>query len=239
VGQKSKDNAKIYAAMVNMVDRQVGEVRSLLKELGLAENTILFFSGDNGGQAYFADKEHPAGLFAPNVDPRTGKRFRGGKGNLYEGGLRVPFIAHWADKIAPGQVSQYLGCFSDVMPTLAELAGAKPPPNIDGLSLVPTLLGEKAAGRTQPQHLYLYWEDGPQRAVRCGQWKLVGTPKKWELYDLAADIEEKADVAAQHPEIVQKLAAYAEQAHTPNTWGEWIDKSKSFRPTPAVKSYAP
>ena len=239
VGQKSKDDAKIYAAMVNMVDRQVGEVRSLLKELGLAENTILFFSGDNGGNAYFADKEHPAGIFAPNVDPKTGKRFRGGKGNLYEGGLRVPFIAHWPGRIAPGQVSQYLGCFSDVLPTLAELAGAKPPPNIDGLSLVPTLLGEKAAGRPQSQHEYLYWEAGPKRAVRCGQWKLVGTLKQWELYDLAADIEEKADVAAQHPEIVQKLAAYAEQAHTPNTWGEWIDKSKSFRPAPAVKSYAP
>jgi len=151
----------------------------------------------------------------------------------------VPFIAYWADKIAPGQVSQYLGCFSDVLPTLAELAGAKPPPNIDGLSLVPTLFGEKAAGRPQPQHEYLYWEAGPKRAVRCGQWKLVGTLKQWELYDLAADIEEKADVAAQHPEIVQKLAGYAEQAHAPNTWGEWIDKSKSFRPTPAVKSYAP
>ena len=102
-----------------------------------------------------------------------------------------------------------------------------------------TLFGEKAAGRPQPQHEYLYWEAGPKRAVRCGQWKLVGTPKQWELYDLAADIEEQQDVAAKHPDVVRKLAAYAEQAHTPNTWGEWIDKSKSFRVTPEVKSYAP
>ena len=239
VGQQGKDDAKIYAAMVNLVDREVGEVLAMLKELGLAENTLVFFSGDNGGKAYFADKEHPAGLFAPNVDPKTGKRFRGGKSSLYEGGLRVPFIAYWPGRIAPGQVGDYLGCFTDVMPTLAELAGAKPPDGIDGLSLVPTLLGEKAAGRPQPQHEYLYWEAGLKRAVRCGQWKLVGTPKQWELYDLAADIEEQQDVAAKHPDVVRKLAGYAEQAHTPNTWGEWVDKSKSFRVTPEVKSYAP
>ena len=182
---------------------------------------------------------HPAGLFAPNVDPKTGKRFRGGKGSLYEGGLRVPFIVRWPGRIAAGEVSDYLGHFSDVMPTLAELAGAKPPASIDGFSLVPTLLGEKAAGRAQPPHEYLYWEDGAKRAVRCGTWKLVGTPKKWELYDLAADIEEKTDMGGQRPDIVEKLAAYAEKAHTPNRVGEWLDKSKSFRPAPGVKSYMP
>jgi len=169
----------------------------------------------------------------------AGRRSSVGKGNLYEGGLRVPFIVRWPGKVAPGQVSDYLGCFADLMPTLAELAGAKPPAGTDGLSLVPTLLGEKAAGRKQEQHEYLYWEAGPRRAVRRGNWKLIGTPGKWELYDLAADIEEKTDVAAQHADTVEKMAAYAEKAHTPNRVGEWLDKAKSFRPAPGVRSYAP
>src|SRR6185295_11084168 len=86
------DNAKIYAAMVNLVDRELGEVRNLLKELGIAEKTFIYFSGDNGGLEYFKDEQHPRGLFGPNVNPKTGVDFRGGKGNLREGGLRVAGI---------------------------------------------------------------------------------------------------------------------------------------------------
>jgi arylsulfatase A len=238
-GQKTKDDAKVYAAMVNMVDRQVGEIMALLKDLGLDRNTIVFFSGDNGGNTYFADKGHPAGFFAPNVDPKTGKRFRGGKGNLYEGGLRVPFIVRWPGKIAPGRVSDHLGYFADVMPTLTDLAGIKLPDDTDGLSLVPTLLGEKAAGGKQAEHEYLYWEAGAKRAVRCGNWKLVGTPRKWELYDLAADVEEKTDLAARRPEVVKKLAGFAEQAYTPARKGQWLDESKSFRAKRGSTSYVP
>jgi arylsulfatase A len=237
VGQRSKDDAKVYAAMVNMLDRQVGEILSLLQELGLDENTIIFFSGDNGGQPYFADKQHPEGLFSPNVDPRTGQRFRGGKGTLYEGGLRVPFIVRWPGKIKPRQVSDQLGYFADLLPTLAEFAGVSAPTNTDGLSLLPTLLGEKTAGRAQPQHEYLYWEDGPQRAVRCGQWKLVGKPKKWELYDLTADPGEGHDLAADRPELVSKLATFAIQAHTLARPGECLDPTKGFQAAPGLKSY--
>jgi len=240
-GPSSRDDPKVYAAMVNMVDRQLGEVMALIKDLGLDQNTIVFFSGDNGGHTYFADAEHPAGLFGPNVDPKTGRRFRGGKGNLYEGGLRIPMIVRWPGRVPAGAVSDFLWYFPDVMPTLAELAGVRPPDGIDGISIVPTLLGEKAAGHKQRQHEYLYWEWSRSAAVRAGSWKAVKPNAKagWELYDLGRDIEEKNNVAAGHPDVVAKLAEYARQAQTPVRPGGWIDQAKGFRPAPGVTSYQP
>ena len=224
VNPKMELDAKIYAAMVNLVDRQVGEVLRTLDELGLSENTLVLFSGDNGGHAYFADEQHPAGFFAPNVDPKTGKRFRGGKGNLYEGGLRVPFIARWPGRIQPGRTTDHLGYFPDILPTLAELAGVEPPKDIDGISFVPVLLGEKA-GRQQRQHEYLYWELGGQVAVRQGNWKAIrpGKNAAWELYDLAEDVEEKHNLAAEHPQVLQRLIELAEKAHQPIRPGEVYD----------------
>ena len=227
-GQRSPDDAKIYAAMVNLVDREVGEIRDLLKELGVADKTFLFFSGDNGGFEYFADKDHPRGLFAPNVNPKTGVEFRGGKGNLYEGGLRIPAIAHWPGHVAAGRVSQHLGYFPDLLPTFAELAGAEIPKDTDGLSLVPELLGEQAAGRKQEQHRYLYWEIGAQTAVRMGDWKALrkgGEKGAWELYDLAKDISETTSVAAQRPEVLAQLKAFAAEAHRPMPQGEIYDRA--------------
>ena len=209
--------AKRYAAMVNMVDRNAGEVQALLKEIGQDRNTIVFFCGDNGGQDYFRSKEQPRGFHGPNVDPKTGTAFRGHKGNLYEGGLRIPMIAWWPGRIKPGRVSDLLWYFPDVLPTLAELAGAEVPKDIDGISIVPELLGEAAAGRKQPRHEYLYWEIGRQTAVRMGLWKAIRPKKngKWELYDLGKDIEEKSDIAGQHPDVLAKMTAFAEQAHEP------------------------
>jgi len=228
-GMRSPDDPKVYAAMVNLVDREVGEILAMLKDLGLEENTIVLFSGDNGGHEYFADKEHPDGLFGPNVDPATGKRrFRGGKGQLYEGGLRVPFIVRWPGKIQPGRVSDYLGYFGDVMPTLAELAGATCPPDTDGISIVPELLGEKAAGRPQPQHDFLYWEDCGQVAVRQGNWKAVrprGPKAEWELYDLQTDLAEATNVAAAHPDVLERLTRLAADAHAAIQPGEIHDRT--------------
>ena len=166
-------NAQIYAAMVNLVDREVGEVRALLTELGLEKNTIVVLTGDNGAARYFPDDRHPDGIFSPNVDPQTGVKFRGFKGQLYEGGLRVPYMAYWPGKIAGGRVSDHLCYFPDVMPTLCELTGANCPKDSDGLSFVPELLGDKAAGARQLQHEYLYWEHQQQIAVRQGQWKAI------------------------------------------------------------------
>ncbi len=116
--------------------------------------------------------------------------------------------------------------FPDFMPTFAELGGAKCPDDSDGVSFAPTLLGEKAAGRKQERHKYLYWEAGPKRAVRVEQWKgyLGGKDKKWELYDLATDVEELVDIADKHPDIVLKVAVYAEAAHTENVPGIIYDR---------------
>jgi arylsulfatase A-like enzyme len=212
--------ARRYAAMVNMLDRQVGEVLALIEELGLEQKTLVVFSGDNGGNDYFADAQHPRGFHAPNVDPKTGVEFRGRKGTLYEGGLRVPMIARWPGRIEPGRVSHLLCYFPDVLPTLAELAGATAPEDLDGISIVPELLGETAAGRKQKQHDYLYWELNGQTAIRQGHWKAVQPKNKpWELYDLSRDISETQNLAGQSADVLEKLTALARQAHQPAVEG--------------------
>jgi len=227
---KDKDwptEAARYAGMVTMVDRNVREVLDLLEELGLDEKTIVFFTGDNGGQDRFRDKEHPRGFFGPNVNPETGQEFRGGKGNLYEGGLRIPAIARWPGKIAPGRVSDLVWYQPDVFPTVAELTGAEPPEDLDGMSIVPELLGEDAAGREQPQHEFLYWEYGRQTAVRMGRWKAIQprTDGPWELYDLSEDLSEQNDVAAENPEVLAKMKAHAAASHVPAEEGEFFDRA--------------
>lgn len=221
-----RDDAKRYAAMVTMVDRQVGELLDLLKELGLEDNTLVFFSGDNGGADYFNDAEHPRGIHGANLDPKTGVEFRGKKGNLYEGGLRIPMIARWPGKIQPGQVSDLLWYFPDVLPTVTELAHATAPKDIDGISIVPELLGQDAAGRKQAQHEYLYWELGGQIAVRMEDWKAIqpGNNRKWELYDLSRDVSEQHDLAAEQPQMLARLQAIAQQAHEPVEEGVFFDR---------------
>lgn len=224
-------DAKNYAAMVTMVDRNVGQVIDLLKELDLEENTIVFFTGDNGGQDRFRSPAHPRGYFGPNVDPKTGVEFRGGKGNLYEGGLRIPFLVRWPKKIRAGRVSDLLFYQPDVLPTLAELTGADAPQDINGISILPALLGEEVVGRKQPQHQYLYWEFRSQTAVRMTNWKAI-QPKKnspWELYDLSHDVSETKNIASQHPEILQQMKDYAKQSHEPVRAGSYSDRTRHER----------
>lgn len=206
-----------YAAMVAMADRQVGEILALLKELGIEKNTLVFFSGDNGGADYFTSPEHPRGMHSANKNPKTGVEYRGKKGNLYEGGVRVPFCAYWPGRIAPGRTSDHLGYFPDILPTIAEVTGAKAPADTDGLSLLPELLGQAAAGRKQAQHEHLYWETGDWTAIRQGAWRAVKPPKNapWELYDLSADPGESKDLAAAKPDILARLTALAAKAHEP------------------------
>lgn len=225
------EQARRYAAMVSMVDRQVGEVLDLLQELGLEDNTLVFFSGDNGGADYFASKEHPRGIHGANVNPRTGVEYRGKKGNLYEGGLRIPMIARWPGQIEPGQVSDLLCYFPDLLPTITELAGVDRPADIDGISIVPELLGEEASGRPQPTHEYLYWEIGGQIAIRAGTMKAIrpGSNRRWELYDLAADPSEANDLASARPEELTALRDLATAAHTPVQEGEFFDREMHER----------
>lgn len=215
------EGARRYAAMVTMLDRHLGEVFALLKELKLDEKTLVIFSGDNGGADYFPTKEQPRGVHSANQNPKTGVEFRGRKSTLYEGGLRVPVIARWPGKIAPGRVSDLLWYFPDVLPTIAEVTGAKLPADIDGLSILPELIGEAMAGHKQAQHEYLYWEFRGQIAVRMGAWKAVQPQKsaEWELYDLSSDISETKDLASKHPEMLAKLKGYARVAHAPAVEG--------------------
>ena len=208
-GQKTDRDSRVYAAFMHKVDRQLGAIMELLRELAIDDNTIVFLSGDNGGQDYFKTEERPHGFFAPNWNPHTGERFRAGKGSLYEGGLRVPFLVRWPGTVKAESVSDHLLCFQDLMPTLAELSGASCP-RTDGISIAPTLLGE--AG--QMAHSYLYWEYRGQRAVRKGRWKAYQNKQAaWELYDLSKDVEEQTDLAASNTQVVAELMAIAEEAH--------------------------
>tara|TARA_B100001057_G_scaffold198455_1_gene199033 strand:- start:722 stop:2140 length:1419 start_codon:yes stop_codon:yes gene_type:complete len=220
-GQQNLNDAKVYAAFMHMVDRQLGAVINLLKELKIDDNTLIILCGDNGGQAYFASKERPHGFFGPNFNVATGERFRAGKGSLYEGGLKVPFLARWPGKIKAGSVSDHQLYFPDLMPTLAETTKAKCP-KTDGLSFLPTLLGKNG----QKKHEFMYWEYNGQTAVRMKNWKAYRKAKgNWELYDLAKDIEEKKNVAATNPKILEQLVAHAKTSHTPVRPGEVYNRA--------------
>ncbi len=224
-GQFKEDDPQRYAAMVNMVDRQIGEILRLLEGLGIDDQTLLIVCGDNGGNTYFADDEHPLGFFAPNRDPRSGKVFRGGKGVLYEGGLRIPFLVRWPGKILAGATSDHLGYFPDMMPTLEELAGAKCPADTDGLSFLPALLGSSRASGNQRNHEYLYWEFQGQTAVRRNNWKAIKPALgEWELYDLDRDIEEQDDISTAHPDVLERLRSFARDAHEPHVRGKILDE---------------
>lgn len=219
-GQQTESDARVYAAFMHMVDRQLGQIMDLLEELGIDDDTVIFLCGDNGGQDYFKSDERPHGFFAPNLNPATGERFRAGKGSLYEGGLKVPFLVRWPKGIKAASVSDHLLYYPDLMPTLAALTGAACPPT-DGLSFAPMLLGQC----DQAEHTYLYWEYMTQTAVRMDDWKAYRRQNRaWELYDLSSDIEEKQNVATMHPNIVKQLAAHAEAAHRPVEPGEIYDR---------------
>lgn len=203
-----------YAAMVSYFDEQVGEIVATLKELGIYENTLIIFSSDNG-------PTHNGGTDSPWFDSaRPFKSEAGwGKGNVTEGGIQVPMIAHWPGIINPGTETDHISAFYDVLPTLCEIAGTEPPEPVDGISFLPTLL---AKGH-QKEHEFLYWEfpaSGGQQAVRMGSWKgirknIFKDSLRVQLYNLKEDIQEVNDVSALHPEIVRKIEAVFEQEHVP------------------------
>lgn len=213
---KDKDwpkNAKVAAAMDTMLDRHVGELLGLLKELGLDERTIVFFCSDNGAAQRFDGVLDSSGPL------------KGYKRSMYEGGIRVPLIARWPGKIKAGATSNLPCYFADMMPTFVELARSRKymPPNIDGISIVPTLTGRE---KEQKKHAFLYWEwgrynwakrrnepGGPAQAVRMGKFKAV-RPKSsapFELYDLSKDIGEQNNIAAEHPQIVARIDKWVKQ----------------------------
>jgi arylsulfatase A len=194
-----------FAAMITRMDRDIGRLLDLLAARGIDRQTLILFTSDNG--------PHQEGGAAPAFFKSAGE-LRGIKRDLYEGGIRVPMIARWPGTIPAGRVSDHVWAHWDVLPTLADVAGAKPPSAIDGTSMARALRGE-----SQPPQPFLYWEfheRGFQQAVRMGKWKAVrlkaGTPI--ELYDLETDPGEARDVAAAKPDIVAKVEAYLKTART-------------------------
>lgn len=209
-GYASVDDPRAtFAAMVSRLDGYVGQILAKLEELGLAENTLVMFSSDNG--------PHKEGGADPDFF-NSNAGLRGYKRDLYEGGIRVPFIVRWPGQVRPGSLADFNGAFWDIMPTLVDVAGSDKPYYTDGLSFLPTLLGR---ADQQAQHPYLYWEfheGGGRQAVRSGKWKAVrlnvlsGEPKT-ELYNLEEDSGETVNIAAEHPGIVASMEKYMESAH--------------------------
>ena len=212
-----KNDAKVHAAFCSMVDRHVGETLALLEKIGTADNTIVFFTSDNGASKRFEGTLNSSGPL------------RGYKRDMHEGGIRTPLIVSWPGKIAHASQSDLPTYSPDVMPTLAAIAGDKAtaavPGDIDGLSILPTLLGEGE----QKIHDHLYWEwhrydwgkqqldpNGLQQAVRKGKWKAVkmGSDQPMLLYDLSNDIGEQNDLSKQHPEIAKQMAELMEASRT-------------------------
>jgi arylsulfatase A-like enzyme len=204
---------KAHAAMITRMDGDIGRLMTKLKKLGLDKNTLVMFSSDNG--------PHKEGGGDPAYFNASGP-LKGYKRALYEGGIRVPFIARWPGRIKAGSVSNHISAFWDFLPTCCELVSIKAPVGIDGISMFPTLLGRPGE---QKEHEYLYWEfheQGKRQAVRMGDWKgirqnVAKNPSgPIELYNLKNDIGEKNNVAARHPGIVAKIEAYMKAARTPS-----------------------
>jgi arylsulfatase A len=202
------------AAMITRMDRDVGRILSLLQELNVDNETIVFFTSDNGAASPLWKDDFfnsTAGL-------------RGHKQNFYEGGIRVPFLARWPGRIAPGTLSQHLCSFQDFLPTALDLAGLRIPPHADGFSILPTLLGNDSR---QKKHEFLYWElpryngktgefypEIPMQAVRMGAWKAVRPAPNGslELYNLDEDPQETKNVAAANPEVMAKIEEFLKRA---------------------------
>lgn len=205
-----------YAGMISTLDGYVGKIMQHIKELGLDENTIIMFSSDNG-------PTFNGGVNAGFFNSTGG--LRGLKMDLYEGGIRVPFIARWPGHIPEGKVTNHASAQYDIMATLADLIDVEVPDQ-DGISLLPTLLDQK----DQQQHEFLYFEypeKGGQLAIRMGEWKGIKTGLKedpevsWEIYNLKEDPYETNNVVNAHPELVQRLDKIVENEHMQATIREW------------------
>ncbi|AGA79138.1 arylsulfatase [Echinicola vietnamensis] len=215
-----------YAAMISYLDNEVGKILQLLKEEGLDENTLVIFTSDNG-------PTFNGGVDAGYFNSTAG--LRGLKMDVYEGGIRMPMIARWPGKVPANTKSDHVSAQYDVMATFAALTGTAIPGETDGVSFLPTLLGDHLA---QQPHEFLYFEypeKGGQLAIRMGKWKGVKTnlkqhpDAKWELYDLQNDVKETTDVADMHEDIILRLDEIAKEEHKTPAFEQWDFMGKVLR----------
>jgi arylsulfatase A len=205
-----------FAGMMVKLDESVGQVMALLEELGIDEHTVVMFTSDNGPHR---EGGHDPDFFDSN-GPLTGY-----KRDLTEGGIRVPLIVRWPGTVPAGVESHLISAHWDFLPTACAIAGIEPPDDIDGISMLPTLLGK---AEQQKLHEYLYWEffeQGGKRAARMGKWKAIqlnlhnDADSPIRLYDLDADLAEQHDLAAEHPALVARFRKIFAEAHEPSqTW---------------------
>ena len=204
-----------YAAMISYLDEQVGDLIKKLKEINQLENTLIIFTSDNG-------PTYTGGADTQYFDSANPFKTELGwaKGFVNEGGIRVPMIASWPTKIKPGSKSNQISAFQDMMPTFCDIIGIDIPPNIDGISIKPTLLGNFQ----KVSHKYLYWEFPAykgQQAVRMGKWKgirknIFEGNMSIELYDISLDKQEQNNVAMIYPKIVEKISQIMIESHSPS-----------------------
>ena len=200
---------KEWGAIVTRMDTGIGRILDLLDKKGITGDTIVFFASDNGYSCwgYFGMGRDEEVEFFNNKGPWRGSKFTLDG----EAGVRVPLIARWPGRIAPGSSTDQIVAFWDILPTFAELGGTEPTPDTDGISFVPTLTGGE-----QPQHDYLYWEQNHQQATRMGNWKAFREhpDQSTQLYDLEGDIGETRDLAVDHPDIVTRFEEIFTNART-------------------------
>ena len=204
-----KESHAAFAAMVSLLDEQVGQIIDKVDDLGIAENTLIIFSSDNG--------PHLEGGADPDYFGSNGP-LRGYKRDLYEGGIRVPTLAYWPSQITPNSKSDHISAFWDFFPTAIEIAGLDyNSSKIDGISFLPELKGEN-----QKKHPYLYWEfleKGGRQAVRMNQWKAVrmnmskNPDSPIELYNVHQDIGEQENLAVQYPEVLKEVSRIMNKEH--------------------------
>ncbi|WP_235206948.1 arylsulfatase [Pedobacter sp. V48] len=206
-----------YAAMITYLDDQVGIIMAEIKKLGLDDNTIIMFSSDNGAT-------FNGGVNAKFFNSVDG--LRGLKMDVYEGGIREPFIARWPGKIPANTTSDFVSVQFDMMATFAAITGTKPN-NTDGISLLPTLLGKN---KDQKQRDYIYWEypeKGGQLAIRMGDWKGVKVNLRknlnnpWQIFNLKTDRNETTDIASEHPELTKRFDEIVKKEHQVSHLLEW------------------
>ena len=216
---------KAFAAMITRMDKHVGQLMALLRKKGVDRDTLVLFTSDNGS--------HEEGGHSPKFFESSGA-VRGTKRDLYDGGIRVPFIARWPGMVPEGKTSDNVFAFWDMLPTCCELTGGRVPAGLDGQSIVPTLRGQ-----AQKPHEFLYWEfheRGFHQGVRHQNWKAVryGVKQPLELYDVSTDIGERTNVAAQNPDVVKRIETYLATARTESAEYPIRETPRARAPKPAA-----